>query len=92
MHSACDIEGHVGTDGRNYLLDFARSFPPEDPTEVPRHSQQKCPKDGVYVALNRCAAATRGFLFLFFVLLSQKKINEEKTLKEEGNGETNEEE
>lgn len=34
VHSACDIEGHVGNDKRYYLLDFARSFPPEDPTEV----------------------------------------------------------
>lgn len=34
MHSACDIEGHRGEDGRFYLLDFARSFPPEYPPEV----------------------------------------------------------
>lgn len=26
-----DIEGHMGTDGRYYVLDFARTFPPEHP-------------------------------------------------------------
>jgi len=26
-----DIEGHLGTDGRYYLLDFARLMPPEAP-------------------------------------------------------------
>ncbi|CAN0491452.1 unnamed protein product, partial [Ectocarpus sp. 8 AP-2014] len=31
MYSACDIEGHVGEGGSHYLLDFARSFPPESP-------------------------------------------------------------
>ncbi|CAN0102675.1 unnamed protein product [Hapterophycus canaliculatus] len=37
MYSACDIEGHASEkDGRHYLLDFSRSFPPEDPREVPR--------------------------------------------------------
>ncbi|CAN0023081.1 unnamed protein product, partial [Discosporangium mesarthrocarpum] len=35
MHSACDIEGHIGTDGKYYLLDFARSFPPESTPAVP---------------------------------------------------------
>ena len=34
MYSACDIEGHLGTDGRHYLLDFSRSFPPESPYKV----------------------------------------------------------
>lgn len=34
MHSACDIEGHKGKDNRHYLLDFARSFPPESPFKV----------------------------------------------------------
>lgn len=28
---AGDVEGHRGTDGRLYLLDLARTFPPEDP-------------------------------------------------------------
>lgn len=31
MFSACDIEGHKGTDGRMYLLDFSRSMPPTTP-------------------------------------------------------------
>ncbi len=26
-----DIEGHLGTDGKYYLLDFARTMPPEAP-------------------------------------------------------------
>ncbi|CAM9265877.1 unnamed protein product [Ascophyllum nodosum] len=39
MHSACDVEGHKGKDGRHYLLDFARSFPPESPFKVDHLSQ-----------------------------------------------------
>ena len=31
LHSAADIEGHLGTDGRFYLIDFSRTFPPTDP-------------------------------------------------------------
>ena len=31
LHSAADIEGHKGTDGRYYLIDFSRTFPPENP-------------------------------------------------------------
>ena len=31
VHSATDIEGHYGTDGRFYLLDLARALPPEKP-------------------------------------------------------------
>eukprot|EP01133_Synstelium_polycarpum_P015910 gene15910-18908_t len=31
LHSPADLEGHVGFDGRLYLLDFARLFPPEAP-------------------------------------------------------------
>jgi len=27
-----DIEAHLGTDGRHYVLDFGRVFPPEDPS------------------------------------------------------------
>lgn len=27
-----DIEGHMSQDGQFYLLDFARVFPPEDPS------------------------------------------------------------
>lgn len=26
-----DVEGHLGTDGQHYLLDLARTFPPEVP-------------------------------------------------------------
>ncbi|CAM9464603.1 unnamed protein product, partial [Sphacelaria rigidula] len=49
MHSACDIEGHVGTDNRRYLLDFARSFPPEDPAEV--HHLSHLLNDGTPVSV-----------------------------------------
>jgi hypothetical protein len=31
---AADIEGHVGTDGRFYLLDFARTMPPHAVTKA----------------------------------------------------------
>ena len=33
LHSAADIEGHKGVDGRYYLLDFQRVFPPQNPCE-----------------------------------------------------------
>eukprot|EP00466_Bigelowiella_natans_P011490 jgi/Bigna1/78392/fgenesh1_pg.54_\ len=29
IYAAGDIEGHIGTDGRYYLIDLARAFPPE---------------------------------------------------------------
>jgi hypothetical protein len=28
LYSAGDIEGHLGRDGRYYVLDFSRTFPP----------------------------------------------------------------
>ena len=31
IYSAADLEGHVGKDGRGYLVDLARTFPPEAP-------------------------------------------------------------
>ena len=31
MHTPVDLEGHKGYDGRYYLLDFSRIFPPELP-------------------------------------------------------------
>jgi len=31
LYSPADMEGHVGKDGRFYLLDFSRVFPPETP-------------------------------------------------------------
>mmetsp|Transcript_7050 Transcript_7050/g.17843 ORF Transcript_7050/g.17843 Transcript_7050/m.17843 type:complete len:699 (+) Transcript_7050:175-2271(+) len=37
LYSAADIEGHKGTDGRYYLLDFSRTMPPVKPIpEMPR--------------------------------------------------------
>lgn len=38
VHSACDLEGHVSSDGRAVLLDFARAMPPEPPTKRNRAS------------------------------------------------------
>eukprot|EP00698_Gefionella_okellyi_P019190 TRINITY_DN584_c0_g1_i1.p1 TRINITY_DN584_c0_g1~~TRINITY_DN584_c0_g1_i1.p1 ORF type:complete len:1314 (-),score=331.34 TRINITY_DN584_c0_g1_i1:549-4436(-) len=34
LYAPCDIEGHRGTDGRHYVLDTARVFPPETPLAV----------------------------------------------------------
>lgn len=31
LYAAGDIEAHMGKDGRRYLVDLARTFPPEDP-------------------------------------------------------------
>ena len=33
LHSAVDLEGHCGLDGRCYVLDSARAFPPEQPCD-----------------------------------------------------------
>ncbi len=39
IYGPTDIEGHIGTDGRRYLLDFQRTYPPEHPaSEHPRRS------------------------------------------------------
>jgi Clustered mitochondria/Translation initiation factor eIF3 subunit 135 len=35
LFSAGDVEGHIGTDGRRYLLDLARSLPPESCSHTP---------------------------------------------------------
>jgi hypothetical protein len=31
LSTAADVEGHLGTDGRFYMVDFARVFPPTTP-------------------------------------------------------------
>lgn len=31
LSTVCDLEGHIGEDGHFYLLDFARTFPPQTP-------------------------------------------------------------
>jgi len=31
LYSAADVEGHLGVDGRFYLLDFSRTLPPVKP-------------------------------------------------------------
>jgi hypothetical protein len=33
MHGPADMEGHLAKDGKYYLLDFARCFPPEAPSK-----------------------------------------------------------
>jgi len=33
LYSATDIEGHIGFDGRFYLIDFSRTFPPTYPDD-----------------------------------------------------------
>ncbi len=33
VYSPVDLEGHLGTDGRFYLLDFSRVFPPVTPSK-----------------------------------------------------------
>eukprot|EP00939_MAST-03C_sp_MAST-3C-sp1_P003992 g3992.t1 len=38
LYSAADLEGHVARDGRCYVVDLARSFPPESPIET-KHLQ-----------------------------------------------------
>ena len=35
-----NTEGHLGTDGKFYLLDFARLFPPEAPPLDPKERAQ----------------------------------------------------
>jgi len=37
MHTCGDIEGHHGTDGKYYLVDFSRVYPPEAPDVVAEH-------------------------------------------------------
>lgn len=32
LHAPCDIEGHIGNDGRSYVVDLHRLLPPEAPT------------------------------------------------------------
>jgi hypothetical protein len=33
VYSATDLEGHIGNDGRRYILDFSRVMPPEYPMQ-----------------------------------------------------------
>jgi hypothetical protein len=42
LHAPVDIECHIGKDGRFYILDFARTFPPEHPMFKP-------PEKGCYL-------------------------------------------
>lgn len=35
LYSACDVEGHLDADNRYYLIDLARTFPPEHPDRAP---------------------------------------------------------
>lgn len=40
LHTAGDVEGHIGEDGNYYIIDTARFFPPESPS-VCRHLQKR---------------------------------------------------
>ena len=40
LYTAGDVEGHLGTDGRYYLLDLARCSPPESPALNPTAPRQ----------------------------------------------------
>ena len=46
-------EGHAGMDGRFYLLDMARAFPPENPSATPHLSDLL--EDGTSVMVFKCA-------------------------------------
>eukprot|EP00029_Vermamoeba_vermiformis_P005506 TRINITY_DN1931_c0_g1_i1.p1 TRINITY_DN1931_c0_g1~~TRINITY_DN1931_c0_g1_i1.p1 ORF type:complete len:1922 (+),score=411.10 TRINITY_DN1931_c0_g1_i1:83-5848(+) len=41
LSSAGDLEGHLGLDGRFYLLDFARTLPPEGPDVDPKFRESR---------------------------------------------------
>ena len=58
MYSAVDIEGHKGHDGRYYLLDFSRTFPPENPSPSEKFSH-------LYKMLRYIIF----YLFLYFIYL-----------------------
>lgn len=40
MYTACDVEGHIGKDGRFYILDLTRTFPPESDIKTPHLIQR----------------------------------------------------
>lgn len=41
MYGPADLEGHMGKDGRYYILDTARLFPPHPPVEGVRYAQSQ---------------------------------------------------
>ena len=45
LYGPVDVEGHMGRDGRLYVLDTARLFPPSTPT---RGYVAVCTSDGSY--------------------------------------------
>jgi len=50
LFTAGDVEGHQDMEGRYYLVDLARAFPPEDPT-ISKHLQQ--PESCVFFRFHR---------------------------------------
>ena len=47
IHGAGDVEGHLGLDGKYYVVDFSRCLPPEAPTltaaqAIPKYSFSFC--------------------------------------------------
>ena len=44
LYACCDIEGHLGADGRMYVVDFARAFPPQTPRMRDAASSPQMPR------------------------------------------------
>eukprot|EP01104_Vermistella_antarctica_P016419 TRINITY_DN5584_c0_g1_i3.p1 TRINITY_DN5584_c0_g1~~TRINITY_DN5584_c0_g1_i3.p1 ORF type:complete len:797 (-),score=127.78 TRINITY_DN5584_c0_g1_i3:65-2455(-) len=69
IHTAVDIEGHIGLDGRQYILDFARTLPPELPNKKdPRYRTSHLHRLLRYELVKTnpvplCADAFSGFIF-----------------------------
>ena len=65
MYSACDVEAHLGTDGRHYLIDFSRSMPPVTPDlSVPQGHLYQLFRSEAVVQFPRplCPDAFSGFI------------------------------
>lgn len=52
IQAPADIEGHLGGDGRYYLLDFARTYPPEAPSKRFYHKFD-CALNNVFRAIHK---------------------------------------
>ena len=64
MYSAVDIEGHKGSDGRYYLLDFSRTFPPEAPKPKDKYSHlYKMLRYKIFIYLSFI------YIFIYFLFL-----------------------
>ncbi|CAN0104683.1 unnamed protein product, partial [Ectocarpus sp. 4 AP-2014] len=72
IYSACDIEGHVGEGGSHYLLDFARTFPPESPKKVEHLSDIL--SDGTPVYVHIYTPAKKGIILSAIVPLHRHNL------------------